>query len=99
MAKYQSSPFFLAKGESLILTTTFNPSADIDVGAVFFLADPRTNLGWYPESGNAGFETSNFQMWSWYSPYTGFSYFNYKCVVTNVGDINTSFVLNFVSFS
>ncbi|HWB07844.1 MAG TPA: hypothetical protein VG826_01275 [Pirellulales bacterium] len=90
---FQSQPFFLKKGESIGLVTTFG-IGDADLGAQYFMASPRTDLGLFPQSGNAGFEVSRIQKWSWYSSETGFSYFSYTYTVTNVGDIDTNFVVD-----
>ena len=91
----ESQPFFLKSGESISIVTTFDGLFEENVGARYFMASPETNLGYYPQSGNAGFEVSHLQKWSWYSGDTGQSYFSYQYTVTNVGEIDTSFIAEY----
>ena len=85
-------PFFLARSAGS-LQYAFWFDWQSDQGAIYTMAHPETNLGWFPQGGLAVFSVGNFIKTRWYDGDTGMWYYTYNVNVQNVGQMDTWFSL------
>jgi len=86
MAFNNLGSYHLANGAKVTIAVQFDNYAD--KGALYFMASPDLDAGFFPQSGLAVLTVDNFTKCSWHDFGTGLNYYTYNVDVTNRGTVN-----------